>query len=256
MQAVILSNLSEGAGYYKIALTLPGNHAAVKPGQFLMVRPVQGYEPLLPRPFSVYRNPAPGQVELLYKVIGKGTALLAQRRSGETLEVQGPFGNSFPIPDPKGVEEILLVGGGIGVAPLVILAESMLRYPITVFIGGREKTDVLCVDDFERMGLPVKPATQDGSLGFRGVVTEALESYLAGESRKSRVLYACGPHPMLSRVAQIVSSLSIPAYFSLEAVMACGMGLCMGCAERGAGEGYPLVCQDGPIFRPEEIKWE
>ena len=164
---------------------------------------------------------------------------------------------AFPIPDRKGVGEILLVGGGVGVPPLVLLAESMPRYPMTAFIGGRGKVDVLCLDDFERMGVTLHAATEDGSLGFQGYVTEALEYRLAQVKAdgKSRLLYACGPHPMLARIAQIVSAASIPAYFSLEAAMACGMGLCMGCAERGVGGDYPLVCRQGPVFRAEEIQW-
>ena len=260
MKATILSNHPVAEGYYRLAFRLSHPSATVEPGQFFMVRPVSDseYDPLLPRPFSVYRNPSPGEVEILYKVIGRGTEILSGKREGDLLHATGPFGNTFPLPAAGETQEILLVGGGIGVAPLVNLVEALRRtsgeIPLIAFIGGRTRDDLLAVDDFIDMGCRVISATEDGSIGIRGYVTEALERHLS-EGKRRRIVYACGPHPMLKALANLLLPTGIPAYFSLEAVMACGMGLCMGCAERGIVEKYPLVCQDGPVFRADAIQW-
>ena len=260
MQSFIVSNLKLSEKYFKIRVRLPQPVSPVLPGQFFMIRPTREWDPLLPRPFSVYRTPAPGEVEFLYKTVGRGTNILSAKRAGDDLDLLGPLGNAFPMPRPGEAENIFLVGGGIGVAPLVILSEALQKergkFTLVVFIGGRKKEDVLCVEDFETFGTDIIVTTQDGSMGKRGTVTEALDDFLSLEPGGRRLLYACGPHPMLHRMASIVSRQAIPSYFSLESVMACGFGICMGCAEKARDGGYPLVCQEGPVFRPEQIQWD
>jgi dihydroorotate dehydrogenase electron transfer subunit len=259
MKATVLSNQEIAEGYHQLQLFLSTPIVTTQAGQFFMIRSVSGWDPLLPRPFSVYRQPTPTQIEFLYKRVGRGTLLLSQCQPGEILSIHGPMGNGFPLLKWRESEEILLVGGGVGVPPLIMLAEALKGMKgekgITAFVGGRGSGDILGLSDLASLRIPTAIATEDGSQGFRGYVTDALEQHLQAIPERPRTLYACGPHSMLKAVARIVRERDIPAYFSLEAVMACGIGICMGCAERGIDGGYPLVCQQGPVFRAEEIRW-
>lgn len=259
MRATVLENPCVSEGHYCLVLRLPSPQSRPQPGQFYMIQVGEGWDPLLPRPFSVYRVLAPDRLAFLYRVVGRGTAWMAHLAPGDTVELRGPLGNAFP-PPPSDVEEVLLVGGGIGVAPLVLWAEELrTRHPglsVVALVGGRRASDVLCVEEFRQMGIWVVEATNDGSRGVQGYVTEALAWYLDQEPRRRRVVYACGPHPMLVRMVELLEPLGVPAWFSLEAWMACGFGLCMGCAVEAREGGYPLVCVDGPIFPAQALKWE
>ena len=301
MRARVISNLCIKGSYYKLIFK-PSTSIRAIAGQFLMIRPTAYqalYEPLLPRPFSIHRLTSDGNIEVLYKVVGKGTAILAKLDNDDEIDFIGPLGNGFPVrltqenenpvchPDPEldsgvtgsGVSgsqnegmlkqvqhdrvagfsgEILIVAGGIGVAPMLYLAESLRvscpENKIIVFVGGREAGDILCAEELKKIATEVILATQDGSTGIKGYVTEALEWYLRKCPLDAHAtIYACGPNPMLKRIAEIVYPLNIDTYFSLEATMACGIGLCMGCAVKRKGGGYFLVCKDGPVFRGETI---
>jgi len=272
MRAEIVSNSCVRGAYYKLTFKLPHPLEAV-PGQFFMVRSRSSEtlsDPLLPRPFSIHRFTPDGLVEILYQVMGRGTSLLSLREEGEELEVLGPLGNGFDIRCSDASREILIVAGGIGVAPMPILIGALRDfYPekrIVMFLGGRSGGDLLCLEELQKISTRLILATQDGSIGVKGYVTEAVEQYLSGMMDKGSmsipstntssrpVIYACGPSPMLRRLFEISSLHGIDTYFSLEATMACGIGLCMGCAvRRRNGEGYYLVCTDGPVFKGESV---
>jgi dihydroorotate dehydrogenase electron transfer subunit len=216
-------------------------------------------------------------VEILYKIYGRGTALLAAMRPGRFLRALGPLGNAFEV--PRSATGVIMVAGGIGVPPIAALAESLAkrrtsrRTEMTVFLGGRSKADLLCTADFRRAGAEVHMATEDGSKGFKGLVTELLEKFLRtphhaprqGRSKQRPYpaprtsIYACGPHPMLAALAPIAEKYDLPYQASLEANMACGFGACVGCVVPvKGGEGhrtYRLVCKDGPVFDAHDILW-
>ncbi|MBI5756405.1 MAG: dihydroorotate dehydrogenase electron transfer subunit [Nitrospirae bacterium] len=264
MRARVISNLCIKGSYYKLTIK-PSTSIRAIAGQFLMIRPAAYqafYEPLLPRPFSIHRLSPDGNLEILYKVVGKGTAILARCGNNDEIDFLGPLGNGFPVRLTKGSSgEILIVAGGIGVAPMLYLTESLRascpEKRVIVFEGGRETVDLLCVEELKKIATEVILATQDGSTGIKGYVTEALEWYLHKRSSEMQAtVYACGPNPMLKRIAEIVYPLNVDTYFSLEATMACGIGLCMGCAVKRKGGGYFLVCKDGPVFRGETIDFD
>jgi len=260
MKAQVFSNHCIKGPYFKLIIKPLQNITSI-PGQFIMLRPVETTSSgiFLPRPFSIHRVSEDPHIEILYKVVGKGTEFLSRLYDGSEIDFHGPFGNGFQIDSKNKPEEFIVVAGGIGVAPLLRLTE-LIRLtcpatPVKVFLGGRGIIDLLCVDELEKSGAEVVVATQDGSAGVNGYVTDALEEYLRQvDSDRRIILYSCGPNPMLRRIYDIVRKLNIETFFSLEANMACGIGLCMGCAVRRRGDGYYLVCKDGPVFNGDMIE--
>jgi dihydroorotate dehydrogenase electron transfer subunit len=231
------------------------------PGQFLMVSPgalaaVPRTDPLLPRPMAVYRARCANgvaDVEILYKVTGRGTSLLAETTPGQRVGVVGPLGRSFDPPAPG--ERGVLVAGGTGIASVYDLAGRLHSdSPVTVLLGARTAEDLMGVADFEGLGVDLRIATEDGSSGKRGLVTALLEEALA-EKGDARV-YACGPTPMLRRCAELAAERGRPCVVSLENNMACGFGVCLGCATPLRDGGYALVCRDGPMFDAAAMKWD
>ncbi len=260
MKAQVFSNLSIKGPHFKLIIK-PFQNITSIPGQFLMLKPVDSALSgvFLPRPFSIHRVSEDNHVEILYKVVGKGTELLSRLDDRDEIEFLGPFGNGFHLDVNNLPEEFLIVAGGIGIAPMIRLTEFMKctcpEIPVRVFLGGRGTTDLLCVEELKKSANEVIVATQDGSAGVNGYVTDALEDYLRQADPERRfILYSCGPNPMLKKIYDIVRHLNMVTYFSLEANMACGMGLCMGCAVRRRGGGYYLVCKDGPVFNGDMIE--
>ncbi|MBN2097146.1 MAG: dihydroorotate dehydrogenase electron transfer subunit [Candidatus Omnitrophica bacterium] len=248
----ILDNRKVGRGYFRMAIAAPRIAKAARPGQFVLLRCSNGPEPLLRRPFSFHRL-RKNSFELLYKVVGRGTNLLSKKKKADTIDVLGPLGNGFNLRSPA-----ILVAGGMGVAPLVALAEQLAdRKQILVFIGARTKQEVLCRQDFKRLGLKVHIATDDGSLGYKGLVTGLLKKILLRTTNYElrTTIYACGPKPMLKELSQIGRRSGMTTYGSLEENMACGVGACLGCAV-STTSGYKKVCSDGPVFNLQEINWE
>src|SRR3990172_8570736 len=227
MKAKIISNSCIKGPYYKCILK-PLALVKSAPGQFLMIRPGASdgpSDPLLPRPFSIHRATADGNIEVLYKRVGKGTTILASLSAEDELEILAPLGNGFALDGIDAAEEVLVVAGGIGVAPMLGLLEILRAIyrdkRVIVFLGGREGTDLLCVEALESLATEVILTTNDGSAGIKGYVTKALEEYLSHTLRTphsalNTILYVCGPSPMLQRVAQITEPLGIETYFSLE----------------------------------------
>jgi dihydroorotate dehydrogenase electron transfer subunit len=266
--SMILSNLEVSPGYWRMRMTAPSDCAAADPGQFVMVRVSGSIDPLLRRPFGIFDVGfyAPAQsgavaqpyLEMLYRVVGKGTALLSSLHSSDLLDVLGPLGKGFDM----GIagEEKLIVGGGVGLAPLYLLAKELVKESkVRLFAGGRTRDDILCITEFERLGVECYTATEDGSLGECGLVTEALLRRIDALKGKAAV-YACGPHGMLKAVANIAAERGIPCQVSLEGYMACGVGACLGCVTPGHNHSaetpdFRCVCTEGPVFESGELKW-
>jgi dihydroorotate dehydrogenase electron transfer subunit len=226
-----------------LVLRAPG-WPAHAPGQFAMLRVCgPGHsDPLLPRPMAVFRAQA-DRVEFRYKVVGRGTARMAALHPGDAVELLGPLGRGFPLRDGPA----LLVGGGTGIASLYELARA-LPGPVTVVLGARTAGDLLALEDFRELSAQLRIATEDGSLGTRGRVTDALE--LA----PGTTVYACGPDAMMHAVAQRAAAAGLPCLVSLESPMACGFKICLGCAIRTPA-GIRYVCHDGPVFDADELGW-
>lgn len=245
--AVILEQQKVGPRHYKLTLSSEyiANHAV--PGQFVDVKVANGTEPLLRRPLSIHRVSG-NTFEILYEAVGPGTKLLSQRKKGEKLNVLGPLGKGFSIE----CDNLILVAGGLGVAPLRFLADEAVKQEknIQVILGAGTKACVLCEADLLPISESLKVTTDDGSYGQKGLVTEILPSLL----RAHCTIYACGPRAMLAEVARIARGNDFPCQVSLEAYMACGIGACLGCAVETVN-GYKMACKDGPVFNAEEIKW-
>ncbi|MCP4348369.1 MAG: dihydroorotate dehydrogenase electron transfer subunit [Desulfobacterales bacterium] len=250
-----MGNENLGNSYFRISLLCSRGYPDAKPGQFVMLRFGDQTDPLLRRPFSIHRLIMEKEktvgIEILYKVVGKCTQKLSTYKKGDNTDILGPLGNSFHIPDDAG--RIFFAAGGVGVAPLVFLAHFMNEKgadlsKYRVFIGGRSKNDLLCENDFLSLGIQVHTTTDDGSAGEKGFVTESLER----EIKKNRpdIICACGPLPMLTAAAKTAATYEIPCQVSVETIMACGMGVCLGCAVEKSDDAdkYMHVCVDGPVF--------
>jgi dihydroorotate dehydrogenase electron transfer subunit len=219
-------------------------------------------DPLLPRPMAIYRcgeaTDGSGELEILYKRTGRGTVLLSEALPGQRVRMVGPLGRPFPSCGAEG--RAILVGGGTGVASLLALAgreqatRSAGRPPVQVLLGAAGQAELAVSRDFEALGVELHLTTEDGSVGARGLVTEPLEEVLAREQGATTV-YACGPTPMMERCAEIAAKYGARCIVSLENNMACGFGVCLGCAAPVNEGGYALVCRDGPVFDAREIRW-
>ena len=266
--AAVLSLEDLGSGYRRLRLAAPAAAAAAAPGQFVHVRVPALDASAMRRPISVCdADPAAGALTLLFKVVGRGTAALAAVREGDRVDLMGPLGNGFPLP-PDGAAA-LLVGGGYGVAPLYFLARTILARggagAIHLFAGGRTASDLLLLEDFRALGAEVRPATDDGSLGTKGLVTVPLDAFLDARGGVSDpatplpVLYACGPAPMLRAIDERAQARAIDAWLSLDRRMLCGVGACLGCTQAvriGESAATARVCADGPVFPRGRIVWE
>jgi dihydroorotate dehydrogenase electron transfer subunit len=259
-EALVLSNRAEGGANHRLLLGVPGWPGAL-PGQFVMLSPgalgaVPRSDPLLPRPMAVYRTHAgsggDARVEVLYKRSGRGTALLAEALPGQRVGLVGPLGRSFD--PPAAGERAVLVAGGTGIASVYELARGLTGRGAAVLLGARSASDLMGVDDFAALDLELRIATEDGSRGEKGLVTELLERELAAAG--SPRVYCCGPTPMMRRCAGIAAARGVACVASLENHMACGFGVCLGCAAPLAAGGYALVCRDGPVFEASRVAWE
>lgn len=227
----------------------------VKPGQFFNIKITELHELFLRRPFSVH-DIHRDNIKIIYKVVGKGTELLSGKKSGELLDIIGPLGNGFNldlIPSYRNLQ-VILVGGGYGVSPLYALGKYLLKHRVNLvtLIGASTWDYILCRQKFRKIGM-VHVATEDGSGGYRGIVTDLLRHNL-GKKHPAKVvkIYTCGPHDMLYEVIRIAKRYKIQCEVLLEGYMACGFGICLGCAVE-TKTGYRFVCKDGPVFDAEEL---
>jgi dihydroorotate dehydrogenase electron transfer subunit len=255
------SNQRIGTNTWLMEFCSPFLASDARPGQFLMVHlGKRTKDPLLRRPFSIHGIQDADRVMILYNVVGAGTSLLSALKEHDTISIIGPLGNGFTLPRPK--ERAVLVGGGMGLAPLFFLAQILKedqRNAVTVFLGFSTSQEVVRIQQLKDLGVDLFLTTEDGSLGIKGVVTDLLDQHLSNKGTTETVVYACGPPPMLKKVAQKASVFNLRSYVSLESYMACGLGICLGCAVRathGEGKPYHYVCQDGPVFPSGMIDWE
>jgi dihydroorotate dehydrogenase electron transfer subunit len=255
LKAAIASNVEVIPATRLIWLHAPEIAGAAKPGQFVMVR--CGQETVLPRPFSIHRVEG-GQLALLFSVVGRGTRWLAQKAKGESLDIFGPLGNGFSIDPAAG--NLLLVAGGIGIAPLVFLADVAAEQGKTVtFIAGARSRDCLPPVSVPQglfnkgvtgANIHVVCATDDGSEGFKGLATDLVPAYLENIDQ----VFACGPAAMYRTMARMPELKGKDVQLSLEIMMGCGTGVCYGCTiEMKAG--LKQVCKDGPVFGMGEVGW-
>ena len=249
----IISNKRIKENYFHCVVSCLEIAPSALPGQFVNIRVAGKNEPLLRRPLSIHRVKGKN-IELFYEVVGDATKILSQKKPGEYLDIIGPLGNGFDLSSALHRQKVILVSGGMGVAPLLFLAEKLKHKKICVLIGARSKKDINCEKEFKKIGCNVKIATDDGSLGFKGRVTDLLKRLLSDNNCSPEAIYACGPHPMLKVLAMISQEFNIPAQVSLEEHMACGVGACLGCVVE-TSEGLKRVCKEGPVFYSKDIIW-
>ena len=265
LDAAVVTNTRLSSDYNVIAFAAPAIGSLATPGQFVMVKPTRGTDPLLRRPFSIFEILRAGAGEItgfsiLNKRIGVGTRHLYDVEPGARLAVLGPLGRAFePVSPPA---EAWMVAGGVGLAPFLTLAEALLeqRTPTTLFYGARRSAELYYVDAFERLGVRVVLATEDGSRGTTGFVTAPLADALALSASTPVKLYVCGPTPMMHAVARLAAKHGTPCDVSLEQTMGCGLGGCYSCVvpARAGSEPPHFVrsCIDGPVFEASRIAWE
>lgn len=262
LKARILANNQVSPDCFHMSLQAAEIAQAAKPGQFIQVRCNNTLEPLLRRPFGIHSLRNEHQIDILYKIVGKGTAVLSEKRQDEELDIIGPLGNGFSLLLPG--NSVILIGGGVGIAPLLFLAERLIQIKnsthIHVIIGAKTKESVLCKEEFEDLPpgganrLEVCTATEDGSSGFKGTATNLLEEILSANDGQATTIYASGPQAMLEQTARISREREISCQLSLEEIIACGFGVCLGCTVR-TREGHKLVCKDGPVFNRTQLLW-
>jgi dihydroorotate dehydrogenase electron transfer subunit len=255
LKAPVISSVEAMPETRLIWLDAPEIAGAAKPGQFVMVR--CGQETILPRPFSVHRVDG-NHLALLFSVVGRGTRWLASKKHVAALEIFGPLGNGFRIDPAAG--NLLLVAGGIGIAPLVFLADVATRQGKTVtIIAGARSCDYLAPVSLPQglfnagvtgASLHVVCATDDGSEGFKGLATDLVPVYLEGIDQ----VFACGPAAMYRAMARMPGLKDKDVQLSLEIMMGCGAGACYGCTIE-TKMGLKQVCRDGPVFNLNEVGW-
>jgi dihydroorotate dehydrogenase electron transfer subunit len=263
--ARVSENRDLGASHFLLTLEAHPIAAAARPGQFVMLRFAGALDPFLPRPMSVSdvlpaEGSHPERIQILHKIVGRGTDRLARLRPGESVQVLGPLGRGFELPAGAAAgAPAILVAGGIGIAIFPFLVPFLRRgglRPILLF-GARAAGDLARLDWFEAQGVEVRTATDDGSHGRKGLVTDLLKEALG--SHGACIVYACGPHAMLEATGGIVQAAGTPAQLSLESYMGCGIGACLGCVVRARtaeGWAYRRICVEGPTFSAAEILWK
>lgn len=254
-QALVISNEQMAVDLFEMEMIAPQVASLCKPGQFLQVRMDVNHDPLLRRPISVYDvDQERGTITLLYKVVGRGTNLLTTVKPQEYLDIMGPLGNGFGLPAQPG--RAVLVGGGVGIAPLLYLARQLLamKVEVTVLYGAGNRRELVAAQRFENLGAQVLTATMDGSEGFHGLVTDLLTAQIRSEETDR--LYTCGPEIMMAAVAAFAVRHQIEGECSLEENMACAVGACLGCARKlkSTDTNYVKVCKDGPVFSLQGIE--
>lgn len=241
---------------YLMGLEAPEIVSAASPGQFVMIRVGSALEPLLRRPFSIGGTLQGERLLILYKVVGRGTAFMANAKKGDHLAVLGPLGRGFSLPRPG--NRPILAAGGIGIAPLLFLAQTLAAHQPMFLAGYRRLAEIVPFDRFGLTDENLFLATDDGSTGHHGLVTELLQDSIRQPKKSAAIVYACGPAAMLKKVAALTIASQTPCQMSLEAHMACGLGACQGCAVKASIPDrltYYLVCKDGPIFPARAIDW-
>jgi dihydroorotate dehydrogenase electron transfer subunit len=257
-KAEVLSSEQLTEDIFRLTLLSPEIAKTARPGQFVMLRVAENsFDPLLRRPFSIHQATEDGQLQLLYKVLGKTTRLMAGLQPGEVVDLLGPLGKGFTIAAQK---NICLIGGGLGAAPLFFLTTWLLRAfkaePL-VLLGARHSAELQALSAaFQKLGLQVVKATDDGSEGHHGYIVDMMAESLPNRGGQPWRVYSCGPYPMLRAVSRFCHLKDHSCEVSLETMMACGISACLGCAIPRAGlDGYLHACKDGPVFNAAQVAW-
>ena len=249
IKAAVYSQVQLAEGIFSMWLGAGEMAKAAVPGQFIAVYPNDSAR-LLPRPISICEtDPEKELLRIVYRVAGEGTKELSSCRAGDTLSIMGPLGNGFPLKDKKA----LLIGGGIGIPPMLELAKA-LSCEKTAVLGYRDSQTFLAEEIGKYAGLAV--ATEDGSVGTKGTVLDAIKA----QGLKADIIYACGPTPMLRALKEYAAKEDIECWISLEERMACGVGACLGCVchskdvDEHSNVRNKRVCKDGPVFLADEVE--
>ena len=248
----VLANERLAPGVGSLGLRAPRIAADIRPGQFLHLRIATGADFILRRPFSVHRAHG-DEVELLYQVLGRGTRELSSKVRGDTMDAIGPLGHGWAV--PEGSAHVLLVAGGLGAAPLGMLAEVLAQrgVAVTVALGAPTAERLVARELFERVARRVEIATDDGSAGVRGFVTVLAERLI--DAHRPDLVCACGPEAMARAVARLADAAGVRCQVSLERLMACGIGACLSCVVTTVS-GRQRACVDGPVFDAMEVVWD
>lgn len=268
--APVLANTRLAKNTYLIRVQAPALAEAIRPGQFVMLRLPRSTDPLLGRPFALYdtvldERGRPIGIDIVYLVVGKLTGLLADLKAGDAVEIWGPLGNGFP--EPVGDHHVALVAGGIGQTPFLAHIRELLGTrgyggmsarrrveKVSLYYGVRSADLAAGVDDFRNAGATVHLASNDGSVGHHGFVTDLLAQHAAPQH-----LFGCGPEPMLHALAKQAAERGLPCHLSLETPMACGVGICFSCVtpvKTDGGWDYKRVCVEGPVFDARCLHWQ
>jgi dihydroorotate dehydrogenase electron transfer subunit len=259
----IIDNLLISDKHYVMKISTPFIQPFV-PGQFVMIRGWQGTDPLLPRPFAIYSWESSGGkdvLQIVYKIVGRGTVILSGLHRGDEIQINGPLGNGFV--QPAGVEKFILAGGGIGFSSVfpVALYLREIGKKMKIILGAKGDRDIPPASSVGAKSLEgdVTYTTEDGTMGLRGLVTEVLEKEIDSieeDDREKWAIFACGPTEMLSKVQILSADKNIQAFLSLENFMACGFGVCLGCVVKVSAPGgyqHVRVCKEGPVFSSKEV---
>jgi len=245
----VISNKRIGSKFYHLCIDAKQIVRDVCPGQFVNIKINNGCRPFFRRPFSVYR--AKKYLEIFYEVVGKGTKSLSSKKSGEMLNIIGPLGSKFLLPG-KDIKQVVMVAGGIGVAPFMFLSDILKKKgrELILLYGGRTKEHVFDMKEFKENGCKVYVSTDDGSVGVKGRVSKLFSKI--NKDPRSTMIYTCGPRSMMEAVQDFAKKNELPGQLAYEEIMACGLGVCLGCSVKTTA-GYKTVCQDGPVFDLNEI---
>lgn len=257
-EGLLLSVENLGEKLFRLKIYSPEIAKKALPGNFCHLRVNESYSPLLRRAFSFHQvEKERNSFELLFKVVGPGTQILSGKKPGEKINLLAPLGNSFSL--PAKYENVVLLAGGMGIAPLFYLLTSLLKKgfdpaKISLFFGVKKKNEYLLINEIVSTGIRLHLATEDGSSGYKGMITDLFFQELQSRRFKARRTryYACGPNPMLKKVSEISKKFKLDCQVSLENHMPCGVGACMGCVVNTI-KGYKRVCKDGPVFDAREV---
>ena len=246
----VISNEKLCPQFWRLVFDAPQLAKEVRPGQFVHIRTNEyGLEPFFRRPFSVYR--AQRYVEILYEALGLGTQLLSRKQKGDAVDVLGPLGTPFALP-PEGAKQVVMIAGGIGVAPMLILSDMLKKkkQELVLLYGGRTRGHVYPLREFKDNGVKVHVATDDGSVGHKGRVSGLFDKITLDP--QGTFIYTCGPHAMMGVVQEFAAKQRLAGQAACEEIMACALGACLGCSIP-TKNGYKTVCYDGPVFDLDEV---
>jgi dihydroorotate dehydrogenase electron transfer subunit len=254
-QALVISNNEVGPSLFEMELAASQTVPLCQPGQFVHLRVSSTHDPLLRRPLSLYDvDKNRGTITLLYKIAGRGTDLLSRTQAGSYIDIMGPLGRPFSFPTAG--KTVVLVGGGVGIAPLLYLARQLMEKGcgVKVLYGSQSSRELVALPRFQQLGVEIETAAWDLESGYQGLVTDLLAERISGQN--IGFLYTCGPEPMMAKVAEYARRYNLKGELSLEQHMACGVGACLGCARKLADRDshYVKVCKDGPVFGLDEVE--